>query len=335
MLSGPRAVQAAVLEVARQHYDARDYGSVVQLLRDLPRAGFTELPELGFIMADSARRVGGVDDVLELAIDVVAAARAAGDSRVLCDALNLQGVLLLEHGHPQAAERAWCELVVVASETDDPQYVARASNNLGISAILDMRLPDAINCLQRACAAYIRLGYARGLAQTNLNLGIVFREMDHEEESYAHFQRALTWAYAADGMDDVARIEQELALLQVYLTKDLATAAENAQMALQRFTSLGEPAGTADALKVIGVVAIANHDADEAQAALDAAIGLAREMKLLALEGETLFALAAVARLRHAYPDGYKLEQQAQAIFREMGAEGWAEQVRKRMMSLV
>jgi len=334
MISGARAVQNAVLDVARQHYDARDYGSVVQLLRDVPRASLVAVPEMGFIMADAARRIGGVDDVLELAIEVVAAARAQHDSRVLCDALNLQGVLLLEHGHPQAAERAWCELVVVATESDNAQYVARASNNLGVSALLDMRLFDAINCFQRACSAYVRLGYAKGLAQSNLNLGIVFRELNHEEESYAHFQRALTWGYAADAMDEVARSEHELALLQVYVTNDLDAAAQNAQQALQRFTSLGEPAGTADALKVIGIVAIAQRKPDDAQAAFDASIGLARQAGLPVLEGETLFGLGAVARLREQFPEGYQLEQQAQAIFRAIGAEGWGEQVRKRMVTI-
>jgi tetratricopeptide (TPR) repeat protein len=314
---------------AREHYAARDYNSVVALLGEIPRRQLLQKPEQAFLLVDSARRVGGIPDALSLAGEVVEAARGS-EPRLLCDALNLHGVLLLEGGHAHAAQRAWSELVNVASESDIPEYVARASNNLGVAAVLGMRLEEAIMSFQRSVAAYVRLAYPRGLAQSYQNLGIVYREMDHEDESHAHFQRAITWAYAANCLDDVARAEQELALLLLYSGNQVAAAMKSAQKALDRFTELGQPGALAEAQRVVGVVAIANREHARAQTELGEALVTARSQQLRLLEAETLLAMAQLAppaaRVTH--------KQQAAAIFAEIGAGAWGEQVRKRMEAL-
>jgi tetratricopeptide (TPR) repeat protein len=315
---------------ARDFYAARDYSSVVELLRSVPRAQLLQSPEQAFLLADSARRVGGLADVEALAAEVVEAARNGQQKRLLCDALNLHGVLLLEAGHSNAAQRAWFELVNVASESDIPEYVARASNNLGVAAVLAMRLEDATRSFHRSVAAYVRLAYPRGLAQSYQNLGIVYREMDNENESHAHFQRAITWAYAANCLDDVARAEQELALLLLYSGKQVGAAMKSAQKALDRFAELGQPGALAEAQRVVGVVAIANREHTRAQLELGEALEKARAQKLRLLEAETLVALARLA------PAGSRvsLEQQAASIFSDIGAGAWGEQVKRRMAAL-
>lgn len=314
----------------REYYAARDYSGVVELLRAVPREQLLQSPEQAFLLADSARRVGGLADVMSLAGAVVDVARSQEQQRLLCDALNLHGVLLLEAGHSHAAQRAWFELVNVASESDIPEYVARASNNLGVAAVLAMRLDDAIKSFQRSVAAYVRLAYPRGLAQSYQNLGIVYREMDNEDESHAHFQRAITWAYAASCPDDVARAEQELALLLLYSGNQVAAAMKSAQKAVVRFTDLAQPGALAEAQRVVGVVAIANHEHARAHAVLTEALETARTQQLRLLEAETLVALARLA----ATGSRVQLEQQAAAIFSEIGAEAWGEQVKKRMAGL-
>lgn len=321
-------------ELVEEAYQARDYQRVVQLLLDTPRSTLLKFPRLGFMLADAGRRVGGVPDLLELVTGVVDGARSLSDPTLFCDALNLHGVLLLERGHAQAAERAWCELVVVATQSDSAQHVARASNNLGVAAILSMRLDDAIVSFQRAVTAYLRIGYSRGLAQSHQNLAIVFREMGHSEEAHAHFQRAMTFAYTADCLDDVARAEEEMALLLVYNHDDLKDAAALAQQALQRFTQLAQPSGIAQALRVIGIVALATGSLEEAERSLHAALALASERKLRLLEGEILLALATLARRKNTTSHAKALEDQARMIFEETFAAPWGEQVQMRMNSL-
>lgn len=315
---------------AREQYDARNYGVVVKLLSQLPREKLIAEPEQGFMLADAARRVGGFDDLIDLTVEVIESARRQGADDVLCDALNLHGVLLLEAGYALAAERAWCDLVIVASRADNSEFVARASNNLGVAAILSMRLEDAISAFNRSVSAYLRLSYARGLAQSHQNLGIVFREMDHEKDSLANFERAMTWAYAADCMDDVARAEQELALLLLYSGKDVVSAATTAQQALDRFTELEQPGGRAEALRVIGVIEIARGNAEAAKVVLNEAMEVAQSCGLRLLEGEILLAQAVLQDTGQRQI----ILTQAERIFSDIGAKAWGMQVRRRMEEL-
>lgn len=318
----------------RDAYLARNYEQVVALLAPLPRDVLLQSPEQAYMLADSGRRVGGVPDVLALLDDVVTAARAQENNAVLCSALNLQGVVLLEQGQAAAAERAWCDLVIVATAADDPQFVARASNNLGVAAIVNMRLETAITNFQRAISSYLRLGYARGCAQAHQNLGIVCRELDHVQDAHKHFESAITFARTADCIDDIARAEQEIALLMVYADEDLERAEQFAQQALDRFSILKQPGGTAEAMRVAGVVALARGRLDEADQALNEALRIARDLKLRLLEGEALLALSRVARLQNDAPRAYNLQQQAETVFAEIGAQAWGEQVRRRMETI-
>lgn len=319
------------IDVVRPQYQARQYAEVVNTLAALPREQLLATPELGYMMADSARRVGSDVDLVNLIADTTEAARAQGDNAVLCSALNLQGVILLEHGQAQAAERVWCDLVIVASSADDPQFVARASNNLGVAAILDMRLETAITNFQRAISAYLRLGYARGCAQAHQNLGIVFRELDHFQEAHTHFEQAITFARTADCPDDVARAEQETALLVVYAKEDLARAAELAHQALERFSSLRQPAGTAEAFRVLGVTALARRNHSDAEQSFATARTIAQERALRLLEAETITGMARLARLQNDAAASYQLQEQADKIFTAIGASPWGRQVRFRM----
>jgi tetratricopeptide (TPR) repeat protein len=323
------------LESVREAYEARDYQQVVQALSALPREVLLQSLEQAYMLADAGRRAGGVDDLAALLDAIVAAARAQENTSVLCRALNLHGVVLLEQGQAAAAERAWCDLVIVATSADDPHFVARASNNLGVAAIVNMRLETAITNFQRAISSYIRLGYARGCAQAHQNLGIIYREMNHVQDAHKHFDNAITFARTADCIDDVARAEQETALLMVYAGEDLERAEQFAQQALHRFAELKQPGGTAEALRVVGVVALARGRADEAQQALNDALRIAQELKLRILEAETLLGLARLARLQQDAPRSYTMQQQAEKIFADMDAQPWGEQVRRRMDALV
>jgi tetratricopeptide (TPR) repeat protein len=312
----------------------RNYAEVVTELTQIPRSELLQSPQQAYLLADAARRVGGVEDIATLLGDIVAAARSTNDKQTLCAALNLHGIVLLDQGQAQAAERSWCDLVDVASAADDPQMVARASNNLGVVAILDMRLETAIANLQRASSAYLRLGYARGCAQVHQNMGIVFRELDHFQNAHNHFEQAMTYARMADCLDDVARAEQETALLMVYAREDLDSADAYAQNALERFSQLKQPAGTGEAMRVIGIVALAHNRREESRQHLTNALELGRALKLRLLEAEALLGLARLARTQNDAPASYTQQRQAEEIFAEIHAAPWGAQLQRRMDTL-
>ena len=315
---------------ARDRYEAHDYAGVVELLGDLPREELLADPAQAFMLANSARRVGGVDNLLEFARAIAQAARG-GNATVLCEALNLEGALLFEQGHIQAAERTWCDLVEVATSVDEPQFVARASNNLGITAVLSMRLEDAIASFQRAINSFLRLSYPRGLAQSHTNLGIVFREMDHDQNALMNFERALTWGYTSEAMEDVARAEEEMALYYLYIVRDVRTAHDMAHQALERFKELRQPGGVAQASRVAGVIALAQHEDATADEVLNHALAAARTSNTQLLQGETLLALAVLAQRRGARPERFTLQEQARAVFAAVSAQPWGDQVARRM----
>lgn len=306
---------------------------VVVLLRHQPHDVLLQNPKAGFILADSARRVGGVEDLLPFTAAIVASTRDR-DAETYCDALNLYGVLLLEAGELQAAKGAWFDLVDAATRTDNATHVARASNNLGVAAILALELEDAITAFRRAVAAYMRIGYPRGLAQSHHNLGIVFRELGRFEESRSNFERAITFGFAADCLDDVARAELEMSLLYVYVESDSATAEGLVQSALARFTELGLTSGIANAMRAAGICALARGDSSKAEDSLHAALAIASQRKMRLLEAETLMALAALACKHGAQEHAEELKEQARRIFEETFAGPWGEQVALRMAAL-
>ena len=319
---------------ARARYEARDYAAVVGMLADVPRLELLTSPERAFMLADSARRVGDTKDLLPLVNATVDAAREQKQTQVLLDSLNLQGVLLLETGHARAAERAWFDLVNVATQCDNPQYVARASNNLGVTATLAMRLEQAIDGFQRAIRAYSRLGYHRGLSQSHHNLGIVYRELDQEQQAHAHFHRAITFARTGDLMDDLARAEEELALVWLYISRDAARARSLVEIALGRFAELKQPAGAGNAQRVNGLIALFEGNLTEADASLQEALRIARDRSLRLLEAETLLGLATLEHQRQAEFKENTMREHARRIFFEIGAAPWGEQVQRRMKAL-
>ncbi|HUP90097.1 MAG TPA: tetratricopeptide repeat protein [Longimicrobiales bacterium] len=327
------AWQSTDLSEAADAYEARDYQRVVQLLQHVPRSYLLATARYGFMLADSARRVGGIPDVLDLNTAVVEASRGL-NSETFCDALNLQGVLLLESGDAEAARRTWFDLVDAATLADNPTHVARASNNLGVAAILALQLDEAITAFQRSVSAYLRSTYSRGLAQSHHNLGIVFRELDHTDEAHSHFQQAITFGYSADCVDDVARAEAEMALLYIYVEKNQQAAMAVARSALMRYTELGQPAGIANAMRVIGICSLSAGDIDGAEQSLHAALAMGSYRNLPLLEAETLLALAAHARRKARALHALQLEQQAKDIFASIYATPWGEQVGKRMAAL-
>lgn len=325
--------QSTDLSEAAAAYEVRDYQRVVQLLQPIPRSRLLASARYGFMLADAARRVGGFPDVLELNTAVVEAARGL-NTETFCDALNLQGVLLLEAGNAEGARRAWFDLVDAATLADNATHVARASNNLGVAAILAMQLEEAVTAFQRAVAAYLRSSYSRGLAQSHHNLGIVFRELDHADEAHSHFQRAITFGYSADCIDDVARAEAEMALLYVYVEKNAPAATAVAQSALKRYLELAQPAGIANALRVTGICALAADNLESAEPSLQAALGMASQRNMRLLEGETLLALGSLARRKGKNLHARQLEQQAKDVFASAFAAAWGVQVAARMSTL-
>lgn len=320
---------------ARTLYQARDHAAVSALLDGADREAVIGSSVLAFWHADSLRRLGRGADALTLLEEAAATFARHGNDVLHRHRLNLEGMLYFDRGDISAAEASWRALLADASIAHDEEFVARANNNLGVICTLQERWQEAIACYERALAAYRALGRRRGLAQTHQNLAITYREIDFAPKSDHHFLQAIRYAAADGSEDEIARAEQERALL-IYLTQHDATLARvTAEKALARFDRLGDRGGTADTLRVLGMIAVGEGDVVKATRVLQTALERARDAQLPLVEAEIMEALAATLELRDEAELADALRTDAQRQFAQIGAVAWGARTRTRVQRLV
>jgi len=242
-------------------------------------------PELGYHCANAWMRTGAVERALELAREIEPRLRLNGDRRLGLQATNLLGALLFESGLASDAEDRFGELLERATEWQNDEFAARASNNLGVLANVRGERERALTFYQRALASYQRLGYIRGLAQTHYNLGVSYRELSFAEEADAHYARAISFSEQTGDGDVVGLAESDRGLLCIQ-TGDPEKGGALARLARDRFTALGDPVRAAEAMRVIAAAERAVARREEARRLLDEAFTTARAHSNLLLLAE-------------------------------------------------
>ncbi len=328
------APSSALLAQARELQARRDFTALVELLSATGRSELLAEPELGFLLAEGWRRGGERTRALDLAQALGPECMARGNDRLFRSRSNLEGILLFELGRVEEARAEWQRLLDAASRAGDEEFVARANQNLGILQTLTGQRSAALASQERAIISYRKLGHLRGLAQANNNLAISYREMDFPDDADAAFRTALEYARADGSEDEVARIEEEWALLKA-MRGDTQVATMTAERSLERFRRLGEPAGEGDALRILGIIALWAGRGDEAEHLLGRALAIAQERHLRLLEAETLEAQAALAVQSGRRKAAGSMRHVAEGIFEELQAVEWGRQIRAQAMSRV
>lgn len=311
-----------LLEDARRLNEGRAYPALAELLEPWGVGDLEVEPELLFLRADVARRLGDAERA-EADLDALdAVTRRYGNVPLRRRRLNLLGSLRFERGDVDGARDMWLRQLDDASEADDPELAARACNNLGVVATLRDELPEALAYYGRAVSAYRRIGYARGLGQAHHNMGITYREMGFLNESDAEFRAADRFARRASSGDEEARVAQERALL-LFLLGDATLARLVAGSALVAYETLGDPVGIAEVHRVEGLVALGEGDHEAADQKLEYALAGAREHGARLLEGEVLAARCALRAVQGSDDDARADSSLALEIFEGLGAPAW------------
>ena len=275
MAASPFTAPSILLEEVRALASGRGWAALVARVGELPQEDWIAEPEVGLHLADALWRVGRSQDALQVAEPLASIFRTQGNQHLLLNLTNIIGIALFGLGRNSEAEDRWNELLAVATEAGGDDYVARASNNLGMIANIRGNREAALLYYGRALAAYRRLGQVRGLAQTHHNLGISYRDLGFAGEADRHFQRAIELAQPDGNVDVIALAESERAMLRA-TAGDGRFAEVLATRALRRFDELGDPLGRGEALRVLAAAARASQQADTAAVRLDKALQIAQ-----------------------------------------------------------
>ncbi|MQA91726.1 MAG: tetratricopeptide repeat protein [Gemmatimonas sp.] len=259
------------LEHARSLAADRKWAELAQLADSVDPETVGRSAELAYLLADALRRTGHLDRARPLAGSAERSAFRTADTRLALRTLNLLGMLAFEAGSMDEAETAFGSLLERATETADDEFAARASNNLGIIANIRGNSELALTSYQRATVSYHRIGYARGLAQTYYNMGISYRDLGFPDEADSHFDRAVQYADESNSEDVVALAETERAALRAQ-AGDGQLAESIASRALARLERMKDPAGAANAVRVLANAARSRGAHDLALQRLDAAL---------------------------------------------------------------
>ncbi|MFL5384392.1 MAG: tetratricopeptide repeat protein [Longimicrobiaceae bacterium] len=321
------------VEEARALRAAGEWQALTERAGSFSREELFREPELAYLYAVACRRVGQTARALSLGSELEPEARRRGDRRLLGDTINLVGVALWESGQAGEAEERFAELLGLAADWGNEESTANACNNLGVLANVRGRRDLALTYYQRALASYQRLGNIRGLAETHHNLGISYRDLGFDADADSHFGRAMELAEQA-GLEDVSALaEAERAGLRVRW-RDGRLAGEMARRALERFRRISDPTGAAQAIRILGLAALAEGNADEADARLDEALEIARAHDDALLHAEVQRDRGILLRDRGNVAGAREALADAIVHFQQIGAAAEAEALRVMISAL-
>lgn len=322
-----------LVQRARQLWEAREFASLAEALAPVETSELVAEPSLGYYLADARLRLGQREEALRLVRLVEPAFARRGNDRLARERLNLEGILLFGTGDLPGAEGAWMRLLDASMRAGDETLVARVNQNFGVVYTLRGEWDRALVSYERAVVAYQRLGYLRGLAQVNTNLGITHRETGLFREGDQRFLQAIEYAQMDGSRDEVWRARIERALLLCY-EGDLPLARLTAERALGAWRDMGDSLHSGEARRVLSIIALAGGSWEAVEEHGQEALSLATGAHAALLEAESREILAAAAEHAGDGSRARELRQEAEALFAAIGSPVWGRNLRSRLESL-
>jgi tetratricopeptide (TPR) repeat protein len=316
-----------LLGAARAHAAVGAWGEVRALL-EARRDDVRAVPEAALLLGEALLRTGQLREARAWLVESLDAVRRSTDRAALRRAVNLLGAAHFELGELDEAERAFAEALDLGRRDGDDVLVARATNNLGLIANVRGEHVHALTNYELAIPAYQRLGNVRGLAESYHNMAITYRDAGRLERADECEQRAVEFARAAASPRLVAMARTGRADISLQ-RGDARLAEAGARRAARDFAEVADPVGEANALRVVGVASLALERADDARAALDRAVALAREHGSALIEAEALRARAELEARTGADEAARRDAAAAAAIFERLGMRREAEELRE------
>lgn len=297
----------------------RGWDDILERTRQLDDTALVADPKVAYLVAEAQVHLGHIERALNLALAAEAEFRARHDTVNLLAALNLAGVVQFELGDLSGAEERFSELLELARERDDEEMSGRATNNLGAIASLRGDEEKALSLFRLSIPSYQKVGFQIGLAQTDHNLGIAHRDLGRWRDAERYYESALRRARQLGDrrLAAMARVGQAEVS---HRRGDDEYARAEARYALEVFLEIGDELGRCDSLKLLGSVALARADWDEANRCLADALELARRFANPLLEAEILEERAELHERTGQSALAHADAEVAAAIYRRLGA---------------
>ncbi|HEX5970383.1 MAG TPA: tetratricopeptide repeat protein [Gemmatimonadaceae bacterium] len=317
------------LSRARELADAGAWHEVLAILE--PRAATCARDGLSALLyAEALMRLGNERKALGWLSEVEPSLGDGGDRAAQRRALNMMGVASLTLGQLEDATVAFARALDMASQSDDPLVLARATNNLGTIANMQGDHERALSHYRLALPTFQRLGQRRGLASSYHNLAITYRDLGELEESDEHELRAIEHA-TEGGVPRLAAMGR-VGRAEVALRRgDAALAETTARIAREEFARLGDPQNEADASRLIGAACTAQRRYADALEAFDRALEIARDRGHALNEAETLRDRSALHLAQGHSDEALEDARLAITLFDRLGATRERDSLRERM----
>ena len=270
------AEDAALLAELRGLAQRGRHRDVLTRLSQLPLETLERRTPYALCAAEAHGRLGAYAEAERWAQVALEIARARGERHAELRARNYRGAIALEQGDVPAAELHFAAALELARSLEDHAAQARCLNNLGIIANLRSDPQDALASYHLALAAYQQAGLPRGMAETQHNIGISWRDV-------GDYARALAAAEEAVRLAEQQVRDEALSALAIagraevhLLQGDAELAAAELALAGAAYERLRHPVGLAEVWRLQAGVARARGDTPGAAALLQRAAELAR-----------------------------------------------------------
>jgi tetratricopeptide (TPR) repeat protein len=307
----------APLHAAQALADAGDYAELITYLGGRTQDELEQSPMLALLCGIGHSRLGRLDVGQQWAMVALSRARVLGDRTLEVRGLNVCGAIALERGGISEATSFFTRAQEEAMQDNDMATLGRCANNLGIIANMQGDYGRAVGAYTRAIAAYEKARNDRGIAETQHNLGITYREQGRLDDAMQATDTAMreaerlgdrrlkAQALAGRAEIQVARGEPELAIREaqraVVIHRDLKDAVRETEDLRILAVALGaarrKPEAEAMFREVIARAAKHERPLLVAMAQRDLAYLLAREGNLAAAKETAETARATLEQL--------------------------------------
>ena len=318
---------SALLAELRGLAERGHHQEVLSRLDRLPADTVERRTAFALLAAEAHGRLGAYTEAERWAQAALAVARLRGERHAELRAWNYQGAIALERGDVDAAERHFAEALALARSLEDHATEARCLNNLGIIANLRGDARGALATYQLALAAYQQAGLLRGMAETQHNIGISWRDL-------RDYRRALAAAEEATRLAEQQVRDEALAAQAItgraelhLLQGDLELAAAELALAAATYERLQHPVGLAEVRRLQAGVARARQDSAGATITLRKAADLARGQGSAHTLAEIERDLGAALETMGDAAGARAARQRAVELYRRLGATKAAEEI--------